>query len=400
MNTIPLIESYVADLTSIRRDFHAYPEIGFEEVRTSGIVAGLLRSWKIDVHTGIGGTGVVGVLQGAHGSGPRIGLRADMDALPMNEETGLPYHSRVPGKFHGCGHDGHTAMLLGAARYLSATRNFQGTAVFIFQPAEEGLGGARAMLKDGLFERFPCDEIYGFHNWPELALGEVAVFPGPCMAGADFFDITLRGRGSHAAMPHMSRDPILAAGSLVSSIQSIVSRNADPLKSAVVSITRMQGGSAYNVIPTEVRLGGCTRYFSEEVRSMVATELERIANGCAATFGIEVDLDLRNVFNVTLNDEKAARTVTEAAASVVGRPRVSNKPEPSMGSEDFADMLAAVPGAYFLLGHSGDKPLHHPDYRFDDALVPVGSSILARLVEDRSGTSRRHSNHTTGPTAE
>lgn len=385
MNIIPLIQSYGPDLTSIRHDFHAYPEIGFEEVRTSGIVAELLRSWKIDVHAGIGGTGVVGVLHGANGPGPRIGLRADMDALPMNEETGLPYHSRVPGKFHGCGHDGHTATLLGAARYLAATRKFRGTAIFIFQPAEEGLGGARAMLKDGLFERFPCDEIYGFHNWPELELGEVRVFPGPCMAGADFFDVTLRGRGSHAAMPHMSRDPILAAGSLISSIQSIVSRKADPLKSAVVSVTRMQGGSAYNVIPTEVRLGGCTRYFSEEVRSLVATELERIANGCAATFGIEVDLDLRNVFSVTVNDEKAADVVTRAAASVVGRSQVSNEREPSMGSEDFADMLAAVPGAYFLLGHRGDKPLHHPEYHFDDALIPIGSSILARLVENGSG---------------
>ena len=386
MNTIPLVESYVADLTSIRHDLHAHPEIGFEEARTSAIVAELLRSWSIDVHTGIGGTGVVGVLQGANGSGSRIGLRADMDALPMNEETGLPYRSRVSSKFHGCGHDGHTTMLLGAARYLSATRNFRGTAVFIFQPAEEGLGGARAMLQDGLFERFPCDEIYGFHNWPDLELGQVQVFPGPCMAGADFFDITLHGQGSHAAMPHMSRDAITAAGSLISSIQSIVSRRINPLKSAVVSITNMRGGFAYNVIPTEVHLGGCTRYFSEEVRSLVATELERIIDGCATTFGIEVDIALRNIFSVTVNDKDASMVVTEAASGVVGSSGVSNKPEPSMGSEDFADMLAVVPGAYFFLGHRGNKPLHHPAYHFDDALIPMGSSILARIVESRSTT--------------
>lgn len=383
MNTIALIETYRPELLALRHDLHANPEIGFEEHRTGGIVAQMLRSWGIEVHTGIGRTGVVGVLRGNNGPGPRIGLRADMDALPMTEETGLPYRSLVSGKFHGCGHDGHTTILLSAARYLSETRDFRGTVNFIFQPAEEGLGGARAMLKDGLFEQFPCDEIYGFHNWPDLGLGEVLAFPGPCMAGADFFDITLRGRGSHAAMPHMSLDPVLAAGSLISSIQSIVSRKSDPLKSAVISVTMLQGGSAYNVIPTEVRLGGCTRYFSDDVRSLLAAELKRTIDGCALTFGVEADLNLRNVFNVTVNDETAAARVVEMARSVVGKPLVSSNSEPSMGSEDFADMLAVVPGAYFLFGHGGGRPLHHPEYRFDDDAVPIVASIIARLVEAR-----------------
>ena len=383
MFSVPLLLRALPELIAIRHDLHAHPEIGFKEERTSRIVADLLRSWNIEVHTGIGTTGVVGILHGLDGPGPRIGLRADMDALPMKEETGLPFASGTLGVFHGCGHDGHTAILLGTARYLAETRHFSGSVAFIFQPAEEGLGGARAMIEEGLFKRFPCDEIYGFHNWPDLPLGEVAVFAGPCMAGADFFDITLRGTGSHGAMPHRSRDPIVAAGSLISSIQSIVSRNLDPIESAVLSITKIHGGTAYNVIPSEVSLSGGVRYFNREVGATVAAELARIANGCAATYGMIADINIRNVFDVTINDERATAVAAGAAGQIVGVGRVSTTPSPSMGSEDFADMLAVVPGAYILLGHQGTIPLHHPEYWFDDDLISVAVNILARIIESR-----------------
>ncbi|MCT8992162.1 M20 family metallopeptidase [Chelativorans sp. SCAU2101] len=383
MNASALIDSFVPDLVAIRRDIHAHPELGFKEERTSRIVADLLRSWNIEVHTGIGTTGVVGVLHGSRGTGPTIGLRADMDALPIPEESGLPYASTTPGVFHGCGHDGHTTILLGVARYLAHTRNFSGTVVFIFQPAEEGLGGARAMIADGLFKRFPCDELYGFHNWPDLDLGQITVFPGPIMAGADFFDITLRGTGSHAAMPHRSRDPIVASGSLISSVQSIVSRTIDPTEAAVVSITRIHAGSAYNVIPGEVRLSGGIRYFSRAVGIQAGEELRRIAAGCAQTFGVEAEVDIRNVFDVTVNDKKAAETAARAARAIVGEEHVSTTPAPSMGSDDLADMLAIVPGAYIFLGHKGTMPLHHPRFWFDDDLIPIGVRLIARIVEDR-----------------
>jgi len=383
MNASALIDSFVPDLVAIRRDIHAHPELGFKEERTSRIVADLLRSWNIEVHTGIGTTGVVGVLHGSRGTGPTIGLRADMDALPIPEESGLPYASTTPGVFHGCGHDGHTTILLGVARYLAHTRNFSGTVVFIFQPAEEGLGGARAMIADGLFKHFPCDELYGFHNWPDLDLGQITVFPGPIMAGADFFDITLRGTGSHAAMPHRSRDPIVASGSLISSVQSIVSHTIDPTEAAVVSITRIHAGSAYNVIPGEVRLSGGIRYFSRAVGTQAGEELRRIAAGCAQTFGVEAEVDIRNVFDVTVNDKKAAETAARAARAIVGEEHVSTTPAPSMGSDDLADMLAIVPGAYIFLGHKGTMPLHHPRFWFDDDLIPIGVRLIARIVEDR-----------------
>jgi amidohydrolase len=244
MPNIDRIEGYAEELTAIRRDLHAHPEIGFEEVRTSGIVADKLTQWGIEVHRGLGGTGVVGVLKGKGSGGKRIGLRADMDALPMEENTNLKWRSTIPGRFHGCGHDGHTTMLLGTARYLAETRNFDGTVHFIFQPAEEGLGGARAMIKDGLFEKFPCDEVYGLHNAPDLNHGEIAILPGPAMAGADFFDITINGYGAHGAMPERSKDAVVIAMTLGQALQTIVSRNVDPLKSAVLSITQIHAGSA------------------------------------------------------------------------------------------------------------------------------------------------------------
>jgi amidohydrolase len=383
MPTIDQIEAFADELTAIRRDFHAHPEIGFEECRTSAIVAGKLREWGLETHSGIGRTGVVGVLRGRRAAGGTIGLRADMDALPMDEKTNLPWRSTIPNRFHGCGHDGHTTMLLGAARYLAETRNFDGTAVFIFQPAEEGLGGARAMLADGLFERFPCDEVYGLHNDPSLDHGAVTVFGGPAMAGADFFDIAIRGRGGHGAMPHSAKDPIVAASALVQAVQSIVSRNVNPHHAAVVSITQLHAGSAYNVIPDDAHLAGTIRGFSDEARRLMRDRLRAICAGVAATFDVEVEADVRDIFSVLVNSHEHADIVARVASEVVGGENVSTAPSPKTGSEDFADMLQAKPGAYFWLGHKGTTPVHNPHFVFDDDVLPVGASVFARLVETR-----------------
>ncbi len=383
MPNIDLIDSFADELTAIRRDIHAHPEIGFEEKRTSGLVAEKLRGWGVEVHRGIGGTGVVGVVKGRKDNGRRVGLRADMDALPMQENTNLPWRSTIANRFHGCGHDGHTTILLGAARYLAQTRNFEGQAIFIFQPAEEGLGGARAMLKDGLFQKFPCDEVYGLHNAPDLEPGKVTILPGPAMAGADFFDLTVKGYGSHGAMPNFSKDPIIAAMTLGQALQTIVSRNADPLEAAVVSITQFHSGSAYNVIPDEAKLSGTMRTFSDKVRTLTRERMRAIAAGVAASFGVEIEVDIRDIFTVLENHEEQSRAVAEVAGEIVGAENVSMTPQPKMGSEDFADMLRAVPGAYFWLGHEGSVPVHNPGFILDDAILPVGASLFARLIETR-----------------
>jgi len=382
MPTIPRIEEYAEDLTEIRRDIHAHPEIGFQEVRTSGLVADLLTSWGIEVTRGLGKTGVVGVLEGK-GPGRTIGLRADMDALPMEEQTNLPWSSKTPGVFHGCGHDSHTTMLLGAARYLAETREFDGRVVFIFQPAEEGLGGARAMIADGLFDQFPCDEIYGIHNSPYHDAGIVGVKTGAAMAGAEFFDIDITGKGSHGAAPHMGRDPIVIAAGLVQKLQTIVSRNVSATSSAVLSVTQFHGGNAYNVIPETVRLSGTVRYFDREVKDQVVQRMQALCDGFAIAFECEIRLDVRNVFDVLENDPDRAATVAEVAGGVVGTDRVVVGGAPVMGSEDMADMLAVVPGAYFVVGHKGDVPVHNPGFILDDDILPVGASMFARLVETR-----------------
>jgi amidohydrolase len=383
MPVLAPIAEFADELTAIRHDFHAHPEIGFEEVRTSGIVAEKLAAWGIEVHRGLAKTGVVGVLHGARGPGRRIGLRADMDALPMDEMTNLPYRSQSPGRFHGCGHDGHTTMLLGAARYLAGHRDFAGTAVFIFQPAEEGLGGARAMLADGLFQRFPCDEIYGLHNSPYTEAGQVRVFPGKAMAGADFFDIRIRGRGSHGAMPQVARDPIVIGSALVQAFQSIVSRNADPLQAAVVSVTQFHAGSAYNVIPEEAVLSGTVRAFSAPLAEMIRERMRTIVAGIAAAFEVQIEIDIRNIFSVLENNEAETAAFADAIRDIVGAENTLTEPKPLMGSEDFADMLHAVPGCYCWVGHAGDVPLHNPGFILDDGILPVGASILARIVERR-----------------
>lgn len=383
---MPVIEKIAAwhdEMTALRRDIHGHPEIGFEEIRTSAIVADKLASYGIEVHRGIGKTGVVGVLKGAKGSGRTIGLRADMDALPMEERTNLPYSSKIANRFHGCGHDGHTTMLLGAARYLAETRNFAGTAVFIFQPGEEGCGGARAMLADGLFERFPCDELYGLHNMPNEEPNKIGIKPGTAMAGADFFDFHIKGRGSHGARPEGSKDPVIVATHLVSALQSIVSRNISPLRSAVVSVTQIHAGSAYNVVPEEATVSGTVRYLDREVNEQIRERMRTIAAGLAASFEVEIVTDIRNVFDVLINTEELVEGFADAARDIVGADLVYTKDEPVMGSEDFADMLYKVPGVYCTVGHAGSVQLHNPGFVLDDNILPVGASLLARVVEKR-----------------
>ncbi|MBK3403191.1 amidohydrolase [Methylorubrum populi] len=383
MNTIDRIREYADELTALRRDLHAHPEIGFEEVRTSGIVAEQLEKFGIEVHRGLGRTGVVGVLQGRPGA-RRIGLRADMDALPITEETNLPYRSTVPGKMHACGHDGHTTMLIGAARYLAETRDFDGTAVFVFQPAEEGLGGARAMIADGLFEKFPVDEIYAIHNAPHGPHGVLQVKPGPIMAAADFFDIRITGRGAHAAMPHQGIDPIVIATGLAQAMQSIVSRNSNPLKSAVVSITQIHAGAAYNVIPEGAHLAGTVRTFDADLRKLIAGRIRELAAGFAAAYGATIAVDLRDVFSVLDNSPAQAAAAAEIATELFGSDKVEANTVPRMGSEDFADMVAAVPGAYAWLGATPGPGLHNASFDFDDSLIPLGAAYLARMVERRT----------------
>ena len=383
MTILPKIDAFADELTAIRQDLHAHPELGFEETRTARIVADALRVYGVDeVHEGIGGTGVVGLIRGTGGGNRRVGLRADMDALPIEEASGVPYASRTPGRMHACGHDGHTTMLLGAARYLAETRDFDGTVVLIFQPAEEGLGGARRMIEEGLFERFPCDEIYGMHNDPNAAPGVVSVTPGPAMAGASFFDITVRGTGSHAAMPHQSRDPIVIGSALVQQLQSIASRNTPPAKPIVLSVTTFNAGTAYNVVPGTATLTGTIRYFHDEVIALAETRIRELCAGMALAYGVEIDVELRRVFSVLMNDPELTQAYVDAAESVVGKQaRVST--EQATGSEDFADMLHVVPGAYGRVGHAGNVPLHNPGFVLDDAILPVGASVYARIVETR-----------------
>ena len=382
MQALEHIRGFADELTAIRRDLHEHPELGFQEVRTSGIVAEELRRLGYAVTTGIGVTGVVGVLDGNR-PGRRIGLRADMDALPIDEETNLPWASKMPGIMHACGHDGHTTMLLGAARYLAETRDFAGTAVLIFQPAEEGLGGARAMIADGLFERFPCDESYALHNSPYDAPGRVAGKPGPAMAGANFFDITVTGRGSHAATPEQGIDALVIAAGLVRELQTIVSRNIAGTTPLVLSVTQLHAGSAYNIIPETAKLAGTIRYFDTAAADLVSERMRAICEGAAHAHGATIDVKIRNVFDVLVNDEELSERMMEVARELTGPDDVRYAGLPRMGSEDFADMLQQVPGAYCTVGQAGDVPLHNPAFVLDDAVLPLGAALLARMVETR-----------------
>jgi hippurate hydrolase len=372
--------AYHEELTAIRRDIHANPELGLEEHRTSDIVARKLAEWGVEVHRGIGKTGVVGVLR--NGSGPAIGLRADMDALPIDEQTNLPYSSRNPGRMHACGHDGHTTMLLGAARYLAETRNFSGTVNFIFQPGEEGIGGALAMLEDGLFERFPCQAIFGMHNRPGMPVGQYAISPGVGMAGGAFFDIAITGKGAHGARPEESIDPVLVACHVGAALQSIVARNVPPSHTAVLSITRIQAGDAYNVIPQTASLAGTVRTMKRETMSLVEANMKRMAPSIAAGFGAEASVDFRLIFAPLVNNPDQVRAIADAAADLVGETKVERDKPPAMASEDFSFMMEKVPGAYINLGNGEDSaPVHNPAYNFNDAAIPYGVALYARVVE-------------------
>lgn len=378
------IADHAAELTAIYRDLHAHPELGFEEVRTSGIVAARLRDWGVDeVHEGIGGTGVVGLIHGRNRGNRRIGLRADMDALPIEENSGVGYSSQNPGRMHACGHDGHTTMLLGAAKYLAETRDFDGTVVLIFQPAEEGLGGARRMIAEGLFDRFPCDEIYGMHNSPNGQPNTMGICKGAAMAGAAFFDIRIKGIGTHAAQPQRGRDALLVAASLAMELQTIHSRNLAPLDMLVLSVTQIHAGTAYNVVPETATLAGTIRYFKDEVYAMAERRTKEICAGFALAHGVTVEADLRNVFDVLVNDTDLSDAYMDAARDILGDEAVTDADAPATGSEDFADMLRVVPGAYCRVGHAGTVALHNPGFVLDTEVLPVGASILARLAERR-----------------
>ncbi|WP_431859502.1 M20 aminoacylase family protein [Azospirillum sp.] len=384
MPVINRIAEFHADMTAWRHDIHAHPELAYEEHRTADLVAAKLEEFGIAVHRGLGGTGVVGTLKG-RGEGDRaIGLRADMDALPMPEANGFAHASTTPGKMHACGHDGHTTMLLGAARYLAETRNFDGTVHFIFQPAEEGKAGARAMIEQGLFQTFPMERVFGMHNWPDLPPGTMAVHPGPVMAAADQFTITVEGRGSHAAMPHLGVDPVLVAAHIVTAAQSLVSRGTDPQDAAVVSVTWVQAGTTFNVIPNEALLHGTIRTFRPETRARIHEQFARLASSVAQGFGATARVEIRPGYPPTVNAEAEATIAAEVAARVVGAANVTWNPPPSMGAEDFGYMLHEKPGAYVWLGQGGSAlgcTLHNPHYDFNDEMLPVGASYWATLVE-------------------
>jgi len=369
------------EFTAIRRDIHAHPELGLQEHRTAALVAERLEAWGIEVHRGVGGTGVVGVLRAGdlgRNDAPRIGLRADMDALPMQEENGFAHASRSPGRMHACGHDGHTTMLLAAAKYLAETRRFEGTVHFIFQPAEEGDGGADAMLADGLFERFPCDTVFGLHNRPGLAVGQYGIRPGPAMAGVVFWDIKVQGKGGHGARPEATFDPVVAGSAIVQALQSVVSRNVAAADRAVLSTTRFDAGQAYNVIPDSVRLGGTVRAFSNDVLRLVEDRMRGIAEGVAAGFGCSATLDFRVVTTPLVNDAAQVTAMAEAAEALGP---VDRDFPAVMGGEDFAAMLERVPGAYILVGNGDSAEVHHPRFDFNDATIPYGAGALAALVE-------------------
>ena len=386
MPIINRIADFQEDMTAWRRDLHAHPELGFDLPRTSALVAEKLRAFGVDeVVTGIAQTGVVGVIRGRNSeNGRAIGLRADMDALPIPEETGLPYASETPGLMHACGHDGHTTMLLGAARYLAETRNFDGTVYLIFQPAEEGGGGGQVMVQEGLFERFPMQQVYGMHNWPTLPAGAFTFRAGPIMAATGEINITVTGRGAHGAKPNEGIDPILVAAHIVTALQSIVARGMEPTEAGVVTIGAIHAGQAENVIPERAVMKGTARWFTPSVGDLLEAGVHRIATGVAAAFGAQADVIFKRNYPATINDVEATRLSRQAAATVAGEARVVPMEQPTMGAEDFSFMLNAKQGSYILLGGgrgTDDPGVHHPKYDFNDEVLPVGASYWAVLTE-------------------
>jgi hippurate hydrolase len=384
-NPVETIREFQSELAAIRHDLHAHPELAFEEQRTSDIVAQRLQEWGIEVHRGLAKTGVVGVVNGRR-SGAALGLRADMDCLPMHETGSVPYKSTHAGRMHACGHDGHTTMLLGAARYLAQTRNFAGTAYLIFQPAEERGGGGRVMVEEGLFERFPAREVYALHNWPGLPAGQIAVRPGPVMAAVDEIEIVVHGQGGHGAMPHLAVDPVVASAHIITALQTIASRSVSPLDAVVVSVCSMQTSQlgTFNVIPDDVRLVGTVRSFREETRALAERRIAEIATGVATALGASAQAHYRRHHPATVNTEREAAFAAAVGERVFGAGNVIRDAEPTTGSEDFSYMLQARPGAYVFLGQGGAASgcqLHNPNYDFNDAVIPLGAGYLAALVE-------------------
>jgi amidohydrolase len=386
---MPIVNRIAAlhgDITEWRRDIHAHPELLYDVHRTAASVAEKLKGFGCDeVVTGIGRTGVVGVIHGrkpAQGALKAIGLRADMDALPIMEATNLPYKSTTPGRMHACGHDGHTAMLLGAARYLAETRNFAGSAVVIFQPAEEGGAGGKAMLQDGLMERFGIGEVYGMHNYPGLPVGEFAIRPGPLMAAADHLTIDIEGVGGHAARPHLSVDTVLVGAQIVSQLQSIVSRNVDPLQAAVISICMFHAGNADNVIPQTAQLNGTARSLTPAIQDLLERRVREVVEGVARLHGAKATVDYRRNYPVLRNHERQTGFAASVAGQVVGENKVDTAVAPVMGAEDFSFMLESRPGAFIFVGNGDSAGLHHPAYNFNDDVIPIGTSYWVKLVEN------------------
>lgn len=383
MPIINRIAEFHDEIVAWRQDFHRHPELMFDVHRTAARVADLLKSFGVDeVVAGIGRTGVVGIIRGNRcQSGRVIGLRADMDALPISEQTGKPYASEVDGKMHACGHDGHTSMLLGAAKYLAETRNFDGTAIVIFQPAEEGGGGGRVMVEDGLMTRFGIEEVYGMHNYPGIPVGNFAIRPGGIMAATDVFKIEIEGVGGHAAQPHKTVDPIITAAQMIVGLQTLVSRNVDPVKSAVLSVTVIKAGTTDNVIPRTASITGTVRTLDEAVRNLMQRRLDEFVPTFASAYGATASLDYWRGYPVTVNAPEQTSFAADTAAEIVGEPQVDRTTAPSLGGEDFAYMLNERPGAYILIGQGNTAGLHEDSYDFNDDIIPLGVSYWVRLIE-------------------
>jgi amidohydrolase len=384
MPFINRIAEFHAEMTQWRRQIHAHPETAFEEYETADLVAGLLESFGVSVDRGIARTGVIGTLNGSLPGERAIALRADMDALHIEEQNDIPHASRYRGRMHACGHDGHTAMLLGAAKHLAETRNFAGTIYFIFQPAEENEGGARLMIEEGMLDRYPVEAVFGMHNWPEVPAGQFAVRPGPMMAAFDIFEMTIMGRGAHAAMPHLGIDPVVAAAQLVNGLQTIASRNVNPAESAVVSITQIHGGDTWNVIPETVVLRGTTRSFNPAVRDQIELAIRRIAEGVCRACGAQMEFRYERRYPALINASAETEIAAATASSLVGEGNVKRDLLPSMAAEDFACFLEQKPGAYIWIGNGTAEAggmLHNPHYDFNDEVLPLGASYWVRLAE-------------------
>jgi len=383
MKIIDELAAFKPELTRWRRDIHAHPELAFEEHRTAAIVAEKLASFGIEVDTGIAGTGVVGTLKRGRGN-RAIGLRADLDALPISEANNFEHKSKNPGLMHACGHDGHTTMLLGAARHLAEHGGFEGTVYFIFQPAEENEGGGRAMVEAGLFDKYPMEAVYGMHNIPGMPVGSFAVKPGPMMAAFDIFELTIKGKGGHAAMPHLAIDPVIIGTKIVDAYQSIVSRIVDPNEPAVLSVTQFHAGDAYNVIPDEVKISGCTRCFSPRVQKLFETQMKQIATEICSAWGASCEFYYERRYPPVINSEQEANLAGDVATDIAGTGNVYLNPKPSMGSEDFAYMLQEKPGAYIWIGNGdgeGSCMVHNPGYDFNDEILPLGATWWVKMAE-------------------